>query len=35
MVLSEIITLFIYAISIAFLPEYFGKPNCRLIVMRC
>lgn len=25
MVLSEIVTLFIYAVSMTFLPEYFGK----------
>ena len=24
MVISEVVTLFLYAISIAFLPEYFG-----------
>ena len=27
MVVSEIVTLFIYAISMAFLPEYFGEQS--------
>lgn len=39
MVVSEIVTLLFYVISIAFLPEYFGvlhskdrQPSCRLSV---
>ena len=27
MILAEVITLFFYAISMAFLPEYFGKSH--------
>jgi len=28
MVISEVITFFIYAISMVFLPEYFGEFKC-------
>lgn len=31
MVISEVVTLFLYAISIAFLPEYFGKPSSPIV----
>ena len=28
MVISEVVTFFLYALSLAFLPEYFGKFTC-------
>ena len=35
MVISEIITLFFYVISMAFLPAYFGSFSFLLLVRRC
>jgi hypothetical protein len=34
MVISEVVTLFLYAISIAFLPEYFGMCGSLLFFPR-
>jgi hypothetical protein len=31
MVIAEISTFLIYGISMAFLPEYFGRPCCALL----
>jgi hypothetical protein len=28
MVIAEVVTLFIYVVSMAFLPEYFGLSTC-------
>lgn len=33
MVIAEVVTLFLYVISIAFLPEYFGEAKFRFFAL--